>query len=1422
MKDIGFKIVVDDSGAKSALRDLQKELGRISGLGAEIKVRYRDSEIKKIEERLRRMEGTVRLSVSDDDIRRISRRVSKLSGGVSLGYRDADIKKIEARLGRLKANIKLGVSDADIKRLQVGLSGLSMDRLNSSILVVNRNLVQMNYLLSQAAGLSSGVSVSGGGGGVSGGGGQRVNNGSRSGILPADSTRALLGTFSGFIRGGQNLPSQIGAFASGIGRIGFGAGAVLGTLAISVRGLIGAIADIKEFGKVNAELAAILGKTREGTAQLTEQQIKLGAAMAFTSSQIGGAQISLAKLGFTQEEIMDSTEGVARFALVVGANIPDAAEAAGAALRSFDLDAAEMDRVVSVLGVSTAKSALSFEKLKVGIGTTFATAKTFGLEIEDVTALLGELSNKGLSASVAATATRNILLNLADDSGKLRKTLAGLGVNEVKGLEGIVNALRALRASGIDLAQTFELTDKRSVNAFNTFLRGSDDLIKLRDSLVDVNEQFRIMEKERLNSLDGSLTLLMSALERLNLTFGQLFGAESFLQIPIDAVTGFLNTVSDFLERPAGDAVKKEMDAILGMLDVIRDGNLAYGTRSAIIERLKINYADLVKGIDLERASNAELLKLIEKVRVEYDLKYARAKGQTEFEKGLERERKLLEEQIKLIQKRQNLKFGSFDYKNNYINQQVIDNKILEEQEKQVDRIRNQYSITGDVDAEQLYYLERIFPKDYKERGIVLNEVQKRAEFLISNIYDVIDGVRKKYDRKFSKQEFYGSVKDGKVELSVVDQYLAFLEEEKQKLGNGVLGREVGKIISEIQKLQGDMESKIDIIGDRDGKGDRGSKDKYTPLEGSLDYLELMVKQAEEAIKRTNIVTTDNYKKLVDAAKKAKDELDKRKAEIEGLRALTPKQRLDDAIGDLEFLKNNRDIIARDSIKDEKQLQLQLQKNEREFRIASIKERIKSLAEENKVLLEATDERYKEQRDVIIKAINRMEQDIIQEEVELMKITGDIKLETARVIGEKYLMAANEIARKEISNLEDRNNEILLNEARFQKALLELRIKNNIVEGKSNLKEVKELQELNLKISGLEAKRGFGGFNDALAEGYNKKVVLSDLGQRLVSGLGSKKDWQEYYKLAREAEYEQALAAAEKKLEILNNDENASIKDKRDAEREIFELKLGYQEELYKDELDKRKDILNKLKKGAEIFGDVYRQIIEYQRVEVQNNLDAELRGLEALYNAKISNAQGNQAEIERLESEYRQKREAAEKRAAQKRKEIALKEATIQLALGIIKAIPDYVLIGLAAVTGAIQIATIQKQRFAKGGFTGKGLLPPDETGQRPVGIVHENEYVAPTKQIRKYPALFKFLDDDRKKFASGGFTTAAPTVLGTSYLEMYKFAEIIAVETASRVYDAAYAGTMAGSEGGTRTAIRSASRESLSRQNSLSLNTF
>ncbi len=316
-------------------------------------------------------------------------------------------------------------------------------------------------------------------------------------------------------------------------------GAILASIATAVSSLKGALTIIKDFEKANADLAAVLGTTRSNIKPLTDEAKRLGATTAFTASQVTSLQVELAKLGFSQTEIVQSTKDVLAFAGATGAELPAAAKLAGAALRMFDLDATEMGRVVSTLAVATTKSALDFTYLETALSTVGPVAKTFGFTIEDTTAMLSTLANSGFDASSAATATRNILLNLADSSGKLAQALGG----PVKSFDELIPALSLLKSQGVDLATTLELTDKRSVAAFNSFLSGAESTLKLRDSITDCGDALKAMQEEKLNTLTGSLALLSSSWEGLLLKLEKSNGVIKSL---VDLLAFLINTISKY------------------------------------------------------------------------------------------------------------------------------------------------------------------------------------------------------------------------------------------------------------------------------------------------------------------------------------------------------------------------------------------------------------------------------------------------------------------------------------------------------------------------------------------------------------------------------------------------------------------------------------------------------------------------------------------------------------------------------------------------------------------------------------------------------------------------------------------------------------------------------------------------------------
>lgn len=110
------------------------------------------------------------------------------------------------------------------------------------------------------------------------------------------------------------------------------------------------------------------------------------------------------------------------------------------------------------------------------------------------------------------------------------------------------------------------------------------------------------------------------------------------------------------------------------------------------------------------------------------------------------------------------------------------------------------------------------------------------------------------------------------------------------------------------------------------------------------------------------------------------------------------------------------------------------------------------------------------------------------------------------------------------------------------------------------------------------------------------------------------------------------------------------------------------------------------------------------------------------------------------------------EKKYRKEQQNISIAQTVINGAQAIVKTFAEYgytppgwVAAGLMAALTALQVGVIKSQKFAKGGWTGKGGQV-DETGQRMAGIVHEEEFVTRKGPAAKYRELLEAINrDDR-----------------------------------------------------------------------------
>ena len=331
-----------------------------------------------------------------------------------------------------------------------------------------------------------------------------------------------------------------------------------------------AINTFKKFEFQMAKVKATTGATEKDFKKLTATAKQLGRTTFFTSSQVGELQMNYAKLGFTTSEILDAQEATLRLATATGSDLARAAVVAGAAVRGFNLDASETERVVDVMAVAFTSSALDIEKFQTSMTKVAPIAAGAGISIESTSAVMGKLTDAGIEASIAGTSLRNIFLKMQDSSSDLSQHL-GFTIKSSADLE---KALIQLNKEGLSNEEIMGLVDIRQVAAFATMVNGTDSILDLTDALEQANGAAQEMADIMADTLEGDIITAKSAWEgfQLSIMTGSS-NVSNMLRTAVKTWTFILNGFSDDLKSTedvatdmftnASKAAKEETNKII-------------------------------------------------------------------------------------------------------------------------------------------------------------------------------------------------------------------------------------------------------------------------------------------------------------------------------------------------------------------------------------------------------------------------------------------------------------------------------------------------------------------------------------------------------------------------------------------------------------------------------------------------------------------------------------------------------------------------------------------------------------------------------------------------------------------------------------------------------------------------------------------
>ena len=298
------------------------------------------------------------------------------------------------------------------------------------------------------------------------------------------------------------------------------------------------VSTFSEFQFVMAKVQAVSGATDEEFKKLTQSAEDLGRTTFFTASQVGELQLNYSKLGFTANEILAAQKATLDLATATGTDLARAATVAGAAVRGFGLDASETERVVDVMAVSFASSAMSIEKWQTSMTKVAPIAKAAGFSIEDTAAIMSKLTDSGIEASIAGTSLRNILLKMQDPTSELSMRFG----RTIHSLDDLVPAMKQFVAEGGSMADVMEVVDLRQAAAFEQMLTTADGTLKLRDSLLAANGEGARMAEIVGDTMQGAFLKLKSALEGVSISV--MKGFAEGIQSAVENLATFFNFIA--------------------------------------------------------------------------------------------------------------------------------------------------------------------------------------------------------------------------------------------------------------------------------------------------------------------------------------------------------------------------------------------------------------------------------------------------------------------------------------------------------------------------------------------------------------------------------------------------------------------------------------------------------------------------------------------------------------------------------------------------------------------------------------------------------------------------------------------------------------------------------------------------------------
>lgn len=331
-----------------------------------------------------------------------------------------------------------------------------------------------------------------------------------------------------------------------------------------------AVKTAADFEQAMAQVAAVSGldTTSQEFEDLSNKAKEMGASTKFSASEAAEAFNYMAMAGWDASQMMDGISGIMDLAAASGEDLATTSDIVTDALTAFGLAAEDSGHFADVLAAASNSANTNVQMLGESFKYVAPVAGALGFNVEDVSVALGLMANSGIKASQAGTSLRSLMTNLARPTGQAATAIEELNISltdttgNVKPLDDLMMDLRDTFAGLTDAEKAqyaAMLAGQEGMSGLLAIVNATDaDFEKLTQSINNANGTAQEMAEKQLDTLEGKLTILKSALEGLAISFGEVL---------IPMLTDFVGWVTSVVDKfNAMDESTREAIVKFGML----------------------------------------------------------------------------------------------------------------------------------------------------------------------------------------------------------------------------------------------------------------------------------------------------------------------------------------------------------------------------------------------------------------------------------------------------------------------------------------------------------------------------------------------------------------------------------------------------------------------------------------------------------------------------------------------------------------------------------------------------------------------------------------------------------------------------------------------------------------------------------------